>query len=166
VKLSNRCLGISQGFEHKSRIYPVIWKILGVFSSQISREIDHPWRPLSLPQYHSLWTLHRKAIHCGGQLNQRRGYQLTNPISQPRNSAPQLTGWFHPPNPNHGISKLFSTGGRPHPQHPQQVQWSLGHLGILRVGGFNQTEKYESKWVFLPNFRDEHEKYLSCHHLV
>ena len=36
--------------------YPVIWKILGLFSSPISREIDHPDRSKSLPQYHSLAT--------------------------------------------------------------------------------------------------------------
>ena len=35
--------------------YPVIWKILGLeIAPQFSREINHPWRPLSLPQYHSL----------------------------------------------------------------------------------------------------------------
>ena len=33
------------------------------------------------------------------------------------------------------------------------------------VGGFNPFEKYESNRKSSPN-RDEHEKYLSCHHLV
>ena len=29
--------------EARDTYYPVIWKILGLFSSPISREIDHPW---------------------------------------------------------------------------------------------------------------------------
>ena len=34
------------------------------------------------------------------------------------------------------------------------------------VGGFNPYERYEPIWESYPNFRDEHKKYLSCHHLV
>ena len=32
----------------------MILRILGFFSSSFSRKIHHPWRPLSLPQYHRL----------------------------------------------------------------------------------------------------------------
>ena len=31
--------------------------------------------------------------------------------------------------------------------------------------GFNPFEKYSSNWIISPNFRGEHKKCLSCHHL-
>ena len=59
-------------------------------------------------------------------------------------------GWFlmvesvkNPPSIKHKLCDLFLVGG-----------WT------------NPFEKYESKWESSPNFRGEHQKYLSCHHLV
>ena len=36
--------------------YPMILRILGFFSSLLTWQIHHPWRPFTLPQYHRLDT--------------------------------------------------------------------------------------------------------------
>ena len=63
------------------------------------------------------------------------------------------------------IKKSFS--GHPlDAQHTTSTSHDTFPLHLL-VGGFNPFEKYARQIGFIfPNFRDEHKKYLSCHHPV
>ena len=47
----------------------------------------------------------------------------------------------------------------------QQIKTSES-IRYYLVGGFNPSEKYEVKLEIFPNFRGEHKKCLSCHHLA